>query len=98
MVVRAVPMGGGGGGKEVARLVAMVAVIGLAFYVSGGALGAVLPEALGMAFAAGTTAANVLAVTTSIVGVLALNGLIPAPLPRRALPQPIPEPRLQEAA
>ena len=98
VVVRAVPMGGGGGGKDVARLVAMVAVISLAMYVSGGGLGAFLPEALAMAFAAGTTAANVLAVTTSIVGVLALNGLIPAPLPRRALPQPIPEPRLQEAA
>ena len=98
VVARAVPTGGEGGGKDVARLVAMVAVISLAMYASGGGLGALLPEALAMAFAAGTTAANVLAVTVSIVGVLALNGLIPAPLPRRALPQPIPKPRLREAA
>jgi hypothetical protein len=97
LVARAIPTGTGGG-KDVARIVAMLAVISLAMYVSGGGLGAILPEALGMAFASGTTAANVLAVATSIVGTLALNGLIPAPLPRRALPQPLPAPRLQEAA
>lgn len=97
VVARAVPMGGQSG-KEIGRLVAMVAVISLALYVSGGGLGAILPEALAMAFASGTTAAGVAAAAVSIAGVLALNGLIPAPLPRRALPQPLPEPRLQEAA
>lgn len=97
VVARAIPMGGEGG-KDVGRLVAMIGIIALSFYVGGGGLGAFLPEALGMAFASGTTAASVLAVATSIVGVLALNGLIPAPLPRRALPRPTPEPRLQEAA
>ena len=97
VVVRAIPTGGGGG-KDIGRLVAMVAIIGASLFISGGGLGAFLPEALAMGLSAGTTAANVLAVTTSIVGVLAINGLIPAPIPRRALPQPLPTPHLQEAA
>jgi hypothetical protein len=97
VVARAVPMGGQSG-KEVARLVAMIGIITLAIYATGGGAGAFLPEALAMAFGNGTIAANVLGSVTFMVGKLALNSLIPAPLPRRALPQPIPEPRLQEAA
>ena len=102
VVVRAIPMGGGGGGKDVMRLVAMVAVIGLSLAVSGGALAplaGILAGAGGWAaLAGGSTAALLAGATLSIAGTLALTGLIPTPLPRRALPQPVPEPRLQEAA
>ena len=95
VVVRAVPMGGQGGGKEVARIVAMVAVIALA--VSMPALVGLI--GVGPALFAGTTAgAFALTAGTSIIGTLAISGRIPTPLPRRTLPQPLPEPQLQEAA
>ena len=95
VVVRAVPMGGQGGGKEVARIVAMVAVIALA--VSMPALVGLI--GVGPALFAGTTAgAFALTAATSIIGTLAISGRIPTPLPRRTLPQPLPEPQLQEAA
>ena len=95
VVVRAVPMGGGGGGKDVGRLLAMIAVISLALaapYLIGaaglaGALFVTTPGVYGAIVAA-----------TSILGTLAINGLIAAPLQRRALPQPLPAPHLQEAA
>ena len=93
VVVRAIPMAGGGGGKDVLRLVAMVAVIGLSLAVSGGALAplaGVLAGAGGWAaLVGGSTAALLAGATLSIAGTLALTGLIPAPLPRRALPQPL---------
>ena len=95
VVVRAVPMGGGGGGKDIGRLVAMVAVIALA--VSMPALVGFI--GVGAALFAGTTAgAFALTAATSIIGTLAISGRIPTPLPRRTLPQPLPEPQLQEAA
>ena len=96
VVVRAVPMGGQrGGGKDVGRLVAMIAVIALA--VSAPYLVGFI--GVGAALFAGTTAgAFALTAATSIIGTLAINALIPAPLPRRALPQPLPAPHLQEAA
>ena len=87
VVVRAVPMGGGGGGKDVGRLVAMIAVMSLAIaapYIS--------------PFIVGAWAGTALTVGISIAGTLAISGLIPTPLPRRTLPQPLPAPRLQEAA
>ena len=88
VVVRAVPMGGqGGGGKDVGRLVAMIAVMSLAIaapYLS--------------PFIVGAWAGTALTVGISIAGTLAISGLIPPPLPRRALPQPLPAPHLQEAA
>ena len=92
VVVRAVPMGGEGGGKDVGRIVAMVAIMALAIAVSGGAL-APLAAAFGAGgmglLAAGSTYAVLLGASISIVGSLALTGLIPSPLPRRALPQPL---------
>ena len=95
VVVRAIPTGGSGGGKDIGRLVAMVAVIALA--VSMPALVGLI--GVGPALFAGTTAgAFALTAATSIIGTLAINGLIPTPLPRRTLPQPLPEPQLQEAA
>ena len=88
VVVRAVPMGGEGG-KDTTRLVAMVAVMALAIAVSGGAF-APLAAAFGAGgmglLAAGSTYAVLAGAAVSIIGTLALNGLIPSPLPRRALP------------
>jgi hypothetical protein len=88
VIVRAIPMGGGGGGgqgKDAARIVAMIAIVALA--VSMPALVGFI--GVGAALFAGTTAGAIaLTVGTSIVGTLALNGLIPAPLPRQ-LPQPM---------
>jgi hypothetical protein len=71
VTVRAVPQGGGGGSKDVIRLVALIAVAAVAIYVSGPA-GASL---LGSQFAAGAAG---LAVT--VVGSLVVNGLIPEAL------------------
>lgn len=74
VVVRAVPMGGGDGGKDIARIVAMVAIIALAVSMPGlvGLLG------VGAALFAGTTAgALALTIGTSIIGTLAINALIP---------------------
>lgn len=94
MIVRAVPMGGDEGGKDVGRIVAMVAILALAIATQ-------QYWAVGLAWGIGVTVDTAFAIgiaTTSIVTSLAISGLIPAPLPRRALPQPIHEPRLQEAA
>ncbi|TKB59075.1 MAG: hypothetical protein E8D49_09105 [Nitrospira sp.] len=101
VVVRAIPMGGGQG-KDTARIVALLAIIVISIAVSRGALAPVAGALAGSggwaALVGGSTASVAAGATVSIVGTLALNGLIPAPLPRRALPQPLPEPRLQEAA
>ena len=86
VVVRAVPMGGSEGGKDTTRIVAMIAIMVLAV---------ALPPAIGLLGVGAalfvTTPFVGLAITgtISIVGSLALNGLIPSPLPRRALPQPL---------
>jgi hypothetical protein len=91
VIVRAIPMGGGGesgGGKDVITIVAMVVILGAAIALSAGALG---PAGLGLAgayLAAGSTSALLAAGTLSIVSSLALTGLIPRPLPHR-LPLPL---------
>ena len=100
VVVRAIPMGGamgggGGQGKDAMMIVAMIGIIALS--VSMPALVGFI--GVGAALFAGTTAgAAVLTIGTSIGLTLALSGLIPQPLPRRALPQPAHEPQWQEAA
>ena len=103
VIVRAVPTGGGGGGgKDVARIVAVIAIIMVTIAISRGALapfaGAIAGSGGWAALVSGSAYSAVAATTFSIAATLAVNGLIPAPLPRRTLPQPVPEPRLQEAA
>ena len=93
VIVRAVPMGGDGG-KDMGRMVAMIAVIAVAiaaqqYWAAGLASALAISEAI---------ASAIIVTTTSIAGTLAIQGHIPPPLPRRALPQPLPESRLQEAA
>ena len=93
VIVRAIPMGGGGGnqGKDPGRMVAMIAIM----------VAAVATQQYWAVPLLGMSAATVFAVGIagiSIVSSLALSGLIPAPLPRRALPQPARESQLQEAA
>ena len=102
VIVRAIPMGGamgggggGGQGKDAMMIVAMVGIIALsvampAMIGSLGVMGAIIATTPGVA--------AVLTAATSITLSLALSGLIPQPLPRRALPQPAREPQLQEAA
>jgi hypothetical protein len=89
VTVRVIPTGGGGGGggKDALRIVMMIAVVAIAIvapYALAGSLG------LGTGFLAAvggpiTGLAGVLiGAGLGIVGSLAINGLIPAPAPRRA--------------
>lgn len=81
-VSRVIPMGGDDeGGKTALRIVAMIAVIVAASYVGG-----FFPFPLNVAV---TTA-------ISVAASMALNALIPAPLPRR--PLRLPQPGLKEVA
>lgn len=105
LIVRAVPMGGGGGGgqgKDAMRIVAMIAVVVASVMTAGGALAGVAGYVGGAGAWAGMVGGSVGAAAAgaavSIIGTLAINGLIPAPLPRRTLPQPMPQRALQEAA
>jgi hypothetical protein len=85
VVVRSVPAGGGGGGgggKEIIRIIGFLAIAASAVFTAGGSLGALLPEALAMGLAAGTTAAKIAAGVIAIGGTLALNALIPPARPR----------------
>lgn len=66
IAVRAIPTGGGGGGKDVLRAVAFIAVVALAYYTGGLAMAAYGP-AVGGLVAGGV----------GIVGALAVNALIP---------------------
>ena len=85
LAVRAIPFGGDeGGGKSIIRMVAMIGLIVATWYIGGGGLGAFLPEALGMAFGAGTTASAVLAGAVTIGGALAISALIPFSLPQQS--------------
>ena len=78
LAVQAIPAGGDdGGGKSILGIVAMIGLVVATWYIGGGGLGAILPEALGMAFSAGQTATAVLAGGVLIGGSLALNALIP---------------------
>lgn len=81
VTVRVIPTEGGGG-KDALRIVAMIGVVIASLYTAGGALGAFLPEALGMAFASGTTASAVAGVGVSIAGSLAVGALIPPAKPK----------------
>lgn len=77
LTVQAIPLGGGGGGqKSILSIVAMIGLLVATWYIGGGGLGAILPEALGMAFGSGTTAATVLAGALTIGGALAIGALI----------------------
>lgn len=82
VTVRVIPTGGdgGGGGKDALRVVAMIAVVAAAAWVSGGASGLMT----GM-FAGGTVGAAVAGAAVGIGLSLAMNAHIPAPLPRRTV-------------
>lgn len=99
LVIRVIPMGGDSG-KTALRIVGMLAIVVAAAYTGGGALSSLsfLGEGLQMGLAAGTAGAYFAAGVVSIAGTLAMSAHIPAPLPRRALPVPIPDKTLKEAA
>lgn len=82
VTVRAIPMGGAGGGKTAMRIVAMIAVVALAAAVSGGAAASLLPEGLAMAMT--PTAWYAIGTAFAIGGMLAIHGPIPLPRPRLA--------------
>lgn len=92
MVVRAIPMDGGQG-KDATRLVAFIAIMGLALAVSGGAAAPLAGTLFGAggwaAMVGGSTAALIAGAATSIIGSLAISSLVPQPLPRRGHPQPL---------
>lgn len=69
------PMHGGGGFKNIFRIVAMIALIVTAAAISGGALGGVL----GATFAAGSIGASVAAAAVTIGGSLVIAALTPPP-------------------
>lgn len=94
VVVRAIPMGGGGQGKDAGRMVAMISIMVLA-------IAAQQYWAVGLAAASGLSvmaSSAVIVGTVSIVGTLGVQALIPQPLHRRALPQPARESEMKEAA
>lgn len=69
--------GAGGGGKQVIRIVAALALTIATAGIAGGALGSA--SLLGSGFAAGTMGATLLAAGVSLVGSLILNGLSSTP-------------------
>lgn len=87
--VRVIPEGGGGRGKDVLRIVAMIGVVALAVaapYIAPGGWGLLtsvggelVPSLLGGLVSSGI----------GMVGVLAVNGPVPVPLPRRNVLQSI---------
>jgi hypothetical protein len=89
LVVRAIPTGGPGGGKTALRIVSMIALMAAAVFTGGAEVFAVGGALAGWGGAA--------AVGISLIGTLALNGLLPVPLPRRALPRPIEDQRKEAA-
>ncbi|MBE0598441.1 MAG: hypothetical protein IH614_14335, partial [Desulfuromonadales bacterium] len=78
VVIRVVPQGGEGGGKNTLRMVLMIVVAVVAAWVSGGAGGAAI-FAKGGALAG---YAGVAGVAVGVVGALAINALIPPPTPK----------------
>lgn len=92
--IRVIPTGGGGGGqKDALRLVSIIAIVAATAWVSAGASGLMI----GM-FAGGTVGAAVASAAVGIGLSLAMNANIPAPLPRRSVPRPLPARALEEAA
>ena len=82
-------MGGGGRqGKDAMMIVAMIGIIALSLAMPA----AISLIGVGAALFATTPIVSALLVAGTSIGLtLALSGLIPAPLPRRALPQPVRE-------
>lgn len=70
------PKGGGGDTKEIISIVALIAVIAAASFVSAGALA----PFLGAGFAAGTFGAQAAALGLTVVGQLAISALAPPPI------------------
>ena len=96
--VRIIPEGGGGQGKDVLRVVAMIGVLALALsapYLAPAAWGLTTATYSGVAF---STLGSFVAAGISIVGMLAVNGPIPLPLPRRSVPLPTEDPARRIAA
>lgn len=87
--VRVIPEGGGQG-KDVLRIVAMVGVIALAI-----AAPYLAPVGWGLV---GASSGALLTATVGIVGALAVNGPIPSPLPRRSVFLPMENPERRIAA
>lgn len=92
VTARVIPTGGGGGGKDALRIVAMIGIV-IASIVTMNPAGAGLAGSL-LSMNAGFTIGGALAMQSfaaaaiSIVGGLAVNGRIPSPLPRRSLLEP----------
>jgi len=83
LTIRVIPMGGDGGGKMAIRIVAMLAVVVAAAYTGGAAATALGPSGSGLFGAAGATAiGHGIAAAISMASMLAINSLIPPPLPR----------------
>ncbi len=97
--LRVIPTGGAGsGGKDALRIVAIIGVV-IAAALSAGAGGVGLGGLLGVSAAnAGAVGGAIISSTVTIAGSLALGGLIPHPLPRRAAQWPIEDQRRKEAA
>lgn len=91
LVVRAIPMGGGENGKSVLRIVAMIAIVAAAIAAPYSS------PFIAMGLGAGTIGGAIASAAISLIGTLAMSGLIPPPLPRRALPRSVDD-RRQVAA
>ena len=86
IVIRRVPMGGGGGGgggKQTGQLIGMIAVMALAIAAPYAAPGlvAAMGGSFGGLLAAGTWGGTLLSAGVGISGMLAMRALIPPPLP-----------------
>ena len=75
VTVGVVPTGGDGGGKDVLRIVALIAVSVVAMYAAG-------PIATALGFAKDGIAASTIAATMTLGGALAINALIPPQTPK----------------
>lgn len=78
VTVRVIPTGGGGGGKDALRIVAMIGVVIASIYTAGAA-GAGLGTLLGVSAQTGSAIAGA---AVSIVGSLAIGALIPPAKPK----------------
>ena len=93
VTVRAVPTGGQGQGKDALRIVAMIGIVAAALL----APYAVAAYAPGWGLI-GSWSGAALSASVMITGTLAMHGLLPPPLPRRAVPRPLESPSRKEAA